>query len=265
MHKAETAAAISIARRLDFDGPQPSYFGVPPAVATPMRAGAFVGDTRAGGSCNAEEILVNPHCHGTHTECVGHVTEARHHVIDVVPMHMLDARLLTLAPERAGDCSDDLPAASRDDDWLLSERSLARALGADATLPEALVVRTQPNDESKRHRQYLVSSDYAYFSRTAMATLVRAGVRHLLIDTPSLDRLDDDGALELHRLFWNMPAGATAVDALTRADATITEMIYVPDRIADGYYRLMLQPAPFGGDATPSNPTLFMRECADVD
>ena len=34
-------------------------------------------------------------------------------------------------------------------------------------------------------------------------------------------------------------------------------MIYVPPGIGDGAYRLLIQPAPFSGDATPSNPLLF--------
>ena len=42
-----------------------------------------------------------------------------------------------------------------------------------------------------------------------------------------------------------------------RMDASITEMIYVPDEIEDGTYLLELQFAPFENDASPSRPVLY--------
>ncbi len=42
-----------------------------------MQAGEFLGDTRSGGSCNAEVLTLTPHCNGTHTECIGHITDER--------------------------------------------------------------------------------------------------------------------------------------------------------------------------------------------
>ncbi len=57
--------------------------------------------------------------------------------------------------------------------------------------------------------------------------LVARGVRHLLVDTPSVDRYEDQGRLAGHRLFWGMEqAGRKAPDS-ERRHATITEMIYV--------------------------------------
>jgi hypothetical protein len=38
---------------------------------------------------------------------------------------------------------------------------------------------------------------------------------------------------------------------------TITEMIYVPDNVADGSYLLNLQIASFENDASPSKPVLY--------
>ena len=45
-----------------------------------------------------------------------------------------------------------------------------------------------------------------------------------------------------------------------RVDATITEMIFVPDTVEDGLYALSLQVAPFVADAAPSRPLLFALE-----
>ncbi len=249
---------ISIARRLQFHGPQPSYFGVPRAHAEPMMAGGFVGDTRDGGSCNAELITLNPHCHGTHTECVGHVTDARLNAIDIVPGRRLSAAVVSLTPVRAKAINDIKPNATRDEDMLLSADALRATLPAEPV--EAVVIRTLPNPADKRHKQYLDSKDYPYLSISAVAVLIEAGIRHLLIDTPSLDRLDDNGELAVHRAFWNLPPGGRVVDAHTRAGNTVTEMIYVDDDVPDGRYMLSLQVAPFTGDATPANPLLYRYE-----
>src|SRR5947199_6913443 len=62
---------------LRFNGPQPNAFGVEPASSTACQYGDLVGDTRRGGSCNFEQITLIPHCNGTHTECVGHITNER--------------------------------------------------------------------------------------------------------------------------------------------------------------------------------------------
>jgi len=40
-------------------------------------------------------------------------------------------------------------------------------------------------------------------------------------------------------------------------DATITEMIYVPDWVHDGFYLLNIQIASFVNDASPSKPILY--------
>jgi hypothetical protein len=86
-----------------------------------------------------------------------------------------------------------------------------------------------------------------------MVFLRKLGVKHLLIDLPSVDREKDEGELKAHKAFWD-------VDGNIRMDATITEMIYVPHKIEDGRYLLNLQIAPFENDATPSKPVLYKIE-----
>ncbi|MEL6200129.1 MAG: cyclase family protein [Pseudomonadota bacterium] len=251
----------SIARRLDFDGAQSNYFGVTPARGAPLTAGAFVGDVAGGGSCNAQVLQLAPHCHGTHTEGVGHVTAARHDVLDVIPSRRLSALLITLPERRAADTTDALPPVTTPQDRVLVASDLAAAWPAETT-PDALIIRTLPNPTDKAHARYTDSDDYAYLTMSAMAHIVSRGVLHLLIDTPSLDRLDDGGHLAVHRLYWGLPPGSTDRSEATRGDATVTEMIYVPDDIEDGHYALALQPAPFTGDATPSNPILYPLEAS---
>ena len=72
---ADLADPLPIAVPLDFDGPQPGFHGAPAAASRPLRGGNFIGDTREGGSCNCDQVTLVPHCNGTHTECVGHLTD----------------------------------------------------------------------------------------------------------------------------------------------------------------------------------------------
>ena len=76
------------------------------------------------------------------------------------------------------------------------------------------------------------------------------GVKHLLIDLPSVDREQDGGRLISHRAFWNYPK---EID-LKR---TITELIYVDNAINDDLYLLNLSLANIVNDASPSRPILY--------
>src|SRR6185369_11197614 len=96
-----------------------------------------------------------------------------------------------------------------------------------------------------------------YFTAEAMEYIVGRGFKHLLVDLPSIDRLFDEGKLANHRIFWNVERGSFEVNAGTRRNSTITELIYVPDVVEDGEYLLNLQIAPFESDASPSRPLLF--------
>src|ERR1041384_7169391 len=73
---------IDISIPLRFNGPQPNAYGVAVASGDACESGDLVGDTRRGGSCNFEQYTLIPHCNGTHTECVGHITNERISVRD---------------------------------------------------------------------------------------------------------------------------------------------------------------------------------------
>jgi kynurenine formamidase len=235
----DASKPIDISIPLNFNGPQPNAYGVGPAASEACVSGELIGDTRRGGSCNFESYTLIPHCNGTHTECVGHITTERISVRDCLTDVFVSAVLVSVIP--AGD------------EPLITRESLEGALKAT---PEALIVRTLPNDDSKLVRVY---DDVAppYFTTDAVQYMVDHDVRHLLVDTPSIDRIYDDGRLENHRIFWNVEFGKFEVRNSSRINATITEMIYVPNEIEDGEYLLNLQIAPFASDAAPSRPILF--------
>jgi hypothetical protein len=143
------------------------------------------------------------------------------------------------------DLSQNLETGASQGDWVVNEESLE---GFDLNI-EALIIRTKPNDHSKTNRQYS-GTNFPYLTLGAMQRIVDAGVQHLLIDLPSVDREEDGGALAAHHLFWNVPAEPNF-------QKTITELIYVPNEIADGTYLLNLQVSNFANDAAPSRPMLF--------
>jgi arylformamidase len=254
-YRADVGAPISIAIPLDFAGPQPSCFDAPRAQARALRAGGFVGDTRSGGSCNCEVLTLAPHCNGTHTECVGHVTDERVAVTERVPGGLALARLVTVAPVIASASRESSDPQPLPDDRLITAASLAAACATVAdSLPSALVIRTTDADP---HRAYRGPAPAPYLTREAAAWLVDRGVDTLVLDLPSADRADDGGRLTAHRVFFGLPAGSRRAAESARPRASITELAWIAARIPDGLYLLDLQLPAFIADAAPSRPLLF--------
>ena len=246
---------IDISIPLRFNGPQPNAYRVETASSKPCVAGDLTGDTRQGGSCNFEQYTLIPHCNGTHTECVGHITNERISITDCLRDTLVSAVLITVDPTRGSDTAETYSMAIEETDRVIT-RNLIESAVSPRTKSWALVIRTLANDQRKLTRRYDEPVP-AYFTTEAMAYIVELGFRHLLVDLPSIDRMYDEGGLSNHRVFWNVEQGSFATTAETRRDHTITELIYVPNNVDDGPYLLNLQIAPFHADASPSRPLLF--------
>lgn len=224
---------ISIPLRASKENVNAWYIGEP--TIKPVVLDGWTASVAEGASINFNSINFNPHAHGTHTECVGHITEKVHSINKYLKKFFFLAEVITVAPEKY------------DEDYIISKKQLQFALGNKKR--EALVVRTMPNTKEKLSSQYS-NTNWPFFQKEAMEYLVKKGVKHLLIDMPSVDREKDGGELLCHNTFWN-------TKGKLRMDATITEMIYVANKIQDGKYFLNLQIAPFENDATPSKPVLY--------
>lgn len=241
---------------LDFNGAQPNTYGVPKATARAFEGGGFVGDTRRGGSCNFETYTLTPHCNGTHTECVGHIALERIRVLDHLKESMVPATLISVTPVPAAESGDSYTPEFEETDLVINAASLIDAMrGSEVAFNDALIIRTLPNSPTKMHRDYMAQPP-AFFTLDAMEYIRSIGVRHLLTDLPSVDRLFDEGKLSTHHIFWNIPQGTNEIDPFKAQTWTITEFIYVPDKLDDGNYLLNLQIAPFLADAAPSRPIL---------
>lgn len=258
-YRVDVGKPLSLAIPLDFAGPQPSCFGAPRAEARALRAGGFVGDTRAGGSCNCEIVTLAPHCNGTHTECVGHVTDDRIAVNERVPGGLVLARLLTVAIAAASASAESSDPRPLPGDRLITAAALEASAGADDALPAALVIRTTDADP---HRAYRGPAPAPFLTREAAAWLVSRGIDTLVLDVPSADRAEDGGKLTAHRVFFGLPPGSRRAADAARPRASITELAWIPAAIPDGLYLLDLQLPAFVADAAPSRPLLFPVEPA---
>lgn len=211
-----------------------SSFRIAGAKYEDYRDGDFIGNKQKGGSCNLETISFTAHGNGTHTECYGHIANDIKYVNDCVIDQFYLAKVVSVGSKLQGkglylDFSD----------------FYFNAIGP----VEALVIRSLPNSKGKVHTDYSGVLTPSILPED-MEKIVKAGIRHLLVDLPSVDPEWDGGVLASHHVFWNYPTA-------TRTDASITEFIYLHDRIEDGLYALKLNIANFISDAAPSKPTLY--------
>jgi len=201
----------------------------------PVEGEGFIGAVALGGSVNFRNITFNPHGHGTHTECVGHITKEIYSVNQKVKEFFFAAQVVSITPEKVNT------------DSVISLKQI-QALNLKPQT-KALVLRTLPNQQEKLSKNYS-SQNPPYIDKEAMKFLVDFGIEHFLIDMPSVDKELDGGALASHHTFWN-------TNGKIRFNCTITELIFVPDFVLDGIYLLNLQFAPIENDASPSRPLLF--------
>ncbi|OUJ76088.1 cyclase family protein [Hymenobacter crusticola] len=237
------AAPIDISLPLAPGDQQVNCFWAEPVQFDVIRVGSFVGSVAEGGSTNYKRVHVTPHGNGTHTECYGHISAEPTATLD----HCLRRFLFV------GQVVSVLPRQQANGDWVVMLTDIQQALSAftnEVTLaPEALILRTLPNDIAKRSRQYS-GTNPTYLEPAVAHYLADHQIQHLLLDLPSVDREEDGGALLAHHAFWQYPHA-------TRREATITELIFVPDEVVDGLYLLNLQVTSLVLDASPSKPILY--------
>jgi len=214
----------------------------------PVIFGDWIGKVSEGkSSTNFNNIFFNPHGHGTHTECLGHITNDFYSINQSLKQFFFFAKLITVEPEKFGE------------DFVITKEQVQKALSTSTPLRmtklEAIIIRTLPNQKEKKSRKYS-NTNPPYLSEDAAIFIRESEIQHLLIDLPSVDKEHDEGKLLAHKAFWNVK-DTHNLNPDARFSATITEMIYVSDEIEDGNYILNLQIASFENDASPSKPILY--------
>lgn len=231
---------ISITLTNNEENPRAWY--VNPPRFEPVMENGWIGEVAQGGAVNFRDIFFNPHGHGTHTECLGHITKEIYSVNERLKEFFFRAKVISVVPKEIQNGDDT--------DHVVQYEDVKEALG---TAPiEAVVLRTLPNTEEKKHFNYS-STNPPYLDKKIVDLFNELGVKHFLLDLPSVDRESDGGELAFHHKFWNVPDNPNH-------ERTITEMIFVDNHIKDGEYLLNLQVAPFDNDASPSRPVLYKIE-----
>lgn len=235
-YQIDLTQGIDISLALKADASAPSAWYCPPVEIAPVMTEQFTGAVALGGAVNFNNIHFNPHGNGTHTECVGHIAQEVYSINQCLTRFFFLAQLVSITPQQQGE------------DAVVSLAQIQTAFD-NSLKTEAFILRTLPNSTDKLQRQYS-NSNPPFVEATALNWLYEQGIRHFLIDTPSVDRELDEGVLAAHHAYWNYP------DA-PRFDATITELIYVSNKVVDGVYWLNLQVAALENDASPSRPVLY--------
>ena len=93
--EVDFSKGMDISIPLYFNGEQPNTYGVDKAISSPYQDGQFIGDTRKGGPCNFETYSFTPHCNGTHTECIGHITKERVSILNSLQVAYGRTRIFT--------------------------------------------------------------------------------------------------------------------------------------------------------------------------
>jgi kynurenine formamidase len=232
---------IDISLSLSNTDTNPIAWYIEKPVIEPVTFENWTGKVSEGSSTNFNNIFFNPHGHGTHTECLGHITNDFYSINQCLKQFFFMAELVSISPEE------------RNDDFVITKGQIENSLNGKT--PEAIIIRTNPNNSNKKSKNYSHTNP-PYLLEEAATYIREIGIKHLLIDLPSVDREEDEGKLLAHKAFWNVK-NTTILNDDARLDCTITELIYVNDSVSDGTYLLNLQIASFENDASPSKPVLY--------
>lgn len=232
---------IDISLPLSNTDANPIAWYIEKPVIEPVTFENWTGKVSEGSSTNFNNIFFNPHGHGTHTECLGHITHDFYSINLCLKQFFFMAELVSISPEE------------KNDDFVITKNQIENSLKGKT--PEAIIIRTHPNNSDKKSKNYSHTNP-PYLLEEAATYIREIGIRHLLIDLPSVDREEDEGELLAHKAFWNVK-NTTILNDDARLDCTITELIYVNDSVSDGTYLLNLQIASFENDASPSKPVIY--------
>jgi kynurenine formamidase len=240
--KVDLSKPIDISIPLTNTDENPIAWYIDKPVIEPVVFGDWIGKVSEGkSSTNFNNIFFNPHGHGTHTECLGHITREFYSINQSLKQFFFLAELVSVQPEL------------QVEDLVITKIQVEKALNGKT--PEALIIRSLPNLETKKHLKYS-NTNPPYLEEDAARFICESGIKHLLIDLPSVDKEHDEGKLLAHKAFWNV-RDVTVLNEDARLESTITEMIFVSNEVQDGSYLLNLQIVSFENDASPSKPILY--------
>lgn len=252
-YKLDFSRQHDISIPVDFNGKQPNFYNVSKADMKPLKTDSILWSVSEKAPCNVPEITLNIHCNGTHTESVGHLLSNVNNIGEIVKDIFIPSLLITLEPTFFDLQPEEYHIKINNNEPILTAEMIKQEI-SKYMIPnlKGLVVRTLPNNDIKKEFYY-PETLHPFFTSDAIEYMNNIGIKHLFVDTPSIDRFDDDGILGNHRLFWS------DIDRKLNkySDKTITELCYISNRIKDGFYFINLQLPHFQLDAAPSRPILI--------
>lgn len=232
-YKTDLAKGIDLSSIMGIPGKDMRAWGAGDVEISPVVNGDWIGSVAKGAPVNFFNIHFNPHGNGSHTEGYGHISPEKESVHDAFSRYHFVANLVRLDPESRGE-----------DKVVTLKNLLNKNLNWEGM--EALIVKTGNYPEG-----YDFSGTNApYFEAELLAYIRDKGVQHVLVDTPSVDKEEDEGKLLAHHAFWNYPKAP-------REGCTISELLRIPDSVNEGVYLLNIQVACFANDASPSRPVIY--------
>lgn len=208
-----------------------------PVRIEPVMTEHFVGDVNQGGVVNFKNIFLNPHGNGTHTECVGHISKENFTINQCLKEFHFFGRIITVNIKTLWN------EAFQQDDHCIDEHEII-ANTKDWDGEKVLIIRSLPNEMTKKTKQYS-NTNPPYFTAEAISYINKLGIDHLMVDLPSIDREQDNGALVGHHTYWNYPQNP-------QTHKTISELLFIPQTIKDDRYLINIQIMSIESDASPS-------------
>lgn len=267
---------IKIACDQHFSGPidQPLAFGVGAAsikkiVDISEKEGELVG-------VRCDEVTFIPHCHGTHTEGIGHISRDLITISKVIEGHeaeLYPAVLVTVNSVTYTQGMDESYHCAQAGDAVITRQVL-----------EAAVNRVVDQSVFAEHSAIIIRCDYEsylgtannhfknppYYTEQAIQFLADKFSHHLT-NLPSIDRESDGGKMVNHQAFFKIPKTKSANEIYNEHSQlaeehqrTNTEMCFIAANIPDGGYFLRLQILnSWQLDAAPSAPLLYEPQVLD--
>jgi len=215
----------------------PNCFWAEPVEISTIVVGDFVGSVAKGGSTNYQRLSMTPHGNGTHTECYGHISADPNATLDqCLNKYHFVASLISIP----------LTTLENGDEIVSFDKFMEHMSNGKV---DAVVIRTLPNDPSKKMRKYS-GHNPPYLDARITQYFADNQIEHLLVDLPSVDRESDEGRLAAHKNFWQ-------TEGNIRTTATITELVFIEDNTPDGLYLLNIQIPSIVLDAVPSKPVIY--------
>ena len=258
-YRVDTNNSFDISIPYNFNGDQPNFYDVDKGQLKYLQSGGTIYSVAEGSGCNVPEVSLNIHCSGTHTECAGHLLENPGNVGVLLKDIMIPTVLITVNTSLFCNSGESYHCNVGDNEQIITKTIIQNEFKIwEEFQPRALVIRTTPNLNEKKYYRYSNHSP-PFFSNDALRFIKGIGICHLVVDLPSIDRIEDNGILGNHRIFWGDGVDAKG-EVNTESMGTITELAYIENNIPNGFYFLNIQLPHFVCDAAPSRPILLKAD-----